>query len=148
MAAVKTAAKTVKQVAEETAAVTNDAVKEGFSRSMTPFAEMNSVSKQAFDAWMESATVASRGVEALNGHVLAYAKKSMEDSVAAAKSLSGAKSLKDVVDIQTTFAKSSFDSYVKEMTKLSEFAQSVSKDAIKPLSERASAVATMFQPAR
>jgi phasin family protein len=148
MAAVKTAAKTVKQVAEETAAVTNDAVKEGFSRSMTAFAEMNSVSKQAFDAWMESATVASRGVEALNGHVLAYAKKSMEDSVAAAKSLSGAKSLKDVVDIQTTFAKSSFDSYVKEMTKLSEFAQSVSKDAIKPLSERASAVATMFQPAR
>lgn len=148
MAAAKTAAKTVKQVAEETAAVTNDAVKEGFSRSMTAFAEMNSVSKQAFDAWMESATVASRGVEALNGHVLAYAKKSMEDGVAAAKSLSGAKSLKDVVDIQTSYAKSSFDAYVKEMTKLSEFAQSVSKDAMKPLSERASAVATMFQPAR
>ncbi len=146
-AAAKTTPK-AKQIVEETAAATNEAVKEGFSRSMTAFAEMNSVSKQAFDAWVESATVASRGVEAINGQVMAYAKKSMESSVAAAKSLSGAKSLKEIVDIQTAYAKSSFDSYVSEMTKLSDFAQTVTKDAIKPLNERATAVASMFQPAR
>jgi phasin family protein len=137
-----------KQMVEEATASTNEAVKEGFSRSMTAFAEMNSVSKQAFDAWVESATVASRGVEAINGQVMAYAKKSMESGVAAAKSLSGAKSLKEIVDIQTAYAKSSFDSYVSEMTKLSDFAQTVTKDAIKPLNERATAVASLFQPAR
>jgi phasin family protein len=137
-----------KQVVHEAQAATNEAMKEGFTRSMTAFAEMNSLSKQAFEAWMESATVASRGVEAMNGRVMAYAKKSMEDGVAAAKSISGAKSLKEVVDIQTAYAKTAFESYVSEMTKMADFAQSVTQDAIKPLNERATAVAHLFQPGR
>ena len=41
----------------------------------------------------------------------------MEDHVAAAKSLTTAKSVQEVVELQTTFAKSSLEAYLAEMNK-------------------------------
>ena len=47
-------------------------------------------------------------------------RRRMEDHVAAAKSLTAAKSVQEVVELQTAYAKSAFEAYIAEMTKASE----------------------------
>ncbi|MFW5660941.1 MAG: phasin family protein, partial [Oceanicaulis sp.] len=47
-----------------------------------------------------SATATSKSFEEMNASVMAFAKKSMEDGVAAAKTMAGAKSVQELIEIQ------------------------------------------------
>ena len=71
-----------------------------------------------------------------------------EDQVAAAKSLAGAKSVQEAMELQTTFAKSALEAYIAQMTKASEIVSASIKDSMKPLNERVSAAVEKFQAAR
>jgi phasin family protein len=68
--------------------------------------------------------------------------------VAAAKSLAGAKSLQEVVELQTAFAKSALETYMSEFGKMSETVAASMKDSLKPLNERVTAVVEKMQSAR
>ena len=126
----------------------NARTKTAFEKSTKFGEDVAELTKGNLEAVAESAKIAAKGAETLAQGAAEYTKKNFETATAAMKRYSSIKSPAELFQLNSEIAKSSFDSYVKEMTKLSEFAQSVSKDAIKPLSERASAVATMFQPAR
>jgi phasin family protein len=79
---------------------------------------------------------------------MAYSKKTMEDNIAAAKALSGAKSLQEAMELQTSFAKSSMESFVAEMTKMSETAAASFKATFSPLNARVSATVEKIQAVR
>ena len=64
------------------------------------------------------------------------------------KSLAGAKSVQEAMELQTTFAKSAMEAYIAQMTKASEIVSASIKDSMKPLNERASAAVEKFQAAR
>ena len=63
----------------------------------------------------------------------------MEASAQAAKALLAARTLREAVDVQTDFAKSSFDKLVAESTKLSEISVKVANEAAEPISARVNA---------
>jgi phasin family protein len=75
-------------------------------------------------------------------------KKSIEDNIAAAKALTSAKSLQEAVELQTSFAKSSMETFVAEMTKMSETAAASFKDTFSPLNARVTATVEKIQAAR
>ena len=95
-----------------------------------------------------SSYIGFKGAEALGAQAMAYSKKAVEDHVAAAKSLSGAKSVQEVIELQTTYAKSALDAYIAEVSKMSDIVSSSVKDAVKPLNERVTAAVERLQAAR
>lgn len=120
-------------------------MREHVERTMAAVSEMGAFGKENMEAWIASATVASKGFEALSQHAVAYSKKTMETNMAAAKSMMTAKSVQELMEKQAEFARSSFDAYIAELNKMSELMAGVTKDAIKPLNERFTAVGALIQ---
>lgn len=146
MAATQT--KTAAAGVEQFAAKANETLKTSIEKSMAAAAEINDHSKKNLEAVVASVTVATKGAEALGARALVYSKKSMEDQVAAAKSLAGAKSVQEAIELQTAFAKTAFEAFVAEVTKMTETASASVKDSMAPLNERATAMAERFQASR
>ncbi|MGE3303831.1 MAG: phasin family protein [Hyphomonadaceae bacterium] len=117
-------------------------------RAMTAAAEMNAFGKENFEAWVASTAATTKGMEAISARAVAFSKQALENHVAATKSLMTAKSVQEVIERQTEYARSAFDGYVAELTKMSDLMAGYAKDALKPLNERVSAVSTIMQSAR
>ena len=142
------AAETVKNTVEQFTTAGNVAFKDAVEKSLAQLNEMNTHSKKNLEAVIASVTASTKGAEALGAQAMAYSKKAVEDHVAAAKSLSGAKSVQEVIELQTTYAKSALDAYIAEVSKMSDIVSSSVKDAVKPLNERVTAAVERLQAAR
>ena len=143
-----TAAETAKATAERFAETGNQAFKENVEKSLATFADMNAHSKRNLEAVVASMTAATKGAEALGAQVTAYSKKAAEDHIAAAKTLTSAKSLQEAVELQTAYAKSFFDAYLAEANRWSDTVSGSVKETMRPINERVSAVVEQFQTAR
>jgi phasin family protein len=97
---------------------------------------------------MKSATVAGKGVETLNSEIYSYSKDAIEESIAASKAILGSKSVHEAFELQTDYAKSAFESYVGELTKVSDLFTSATKEAFAPLKGRMEAWVEIVQSAR
>ena len=84
------AADTLKTTIEQYTTAGNQAFKDGVEKSLSALNDMNAQSKQNLEAVVASVTAATKGAESLGAQSIAYSKKSVEDAVAAAKTLSGA----------------------------------------------------------
>jgi phasin family protein len=143
-----TGADTVRTTVDQFATAGNQAFKDGVEKSLTAINEANAQGKRNMEALSASVTAAAKGAESLGAQTIAYSKKAFEDQVAQAKALSTCKSVQEVVELQTTFAKTAMEAYIAQMNKASEIVSSTLKDALRPLNERATAVVEQFQAAR
>jgi phasin family protein len=103
------------------------------------FEDLVQFNKDNLEALVSSAAIVARGVQDLSKTVVALAQESLEESVATGKALVGAKSLKEVIDLSSTMAKSNFDKLVAESTKLSQLSSKLAEDAIAPINSRVEA---------
>ena len=142
------ATETVKKTVEQATAAGNQAFKEGVDKSINALTEMNTLGKKNIEAAVESVTAATRGAEAISAQALAYSKKSWEDGVSAAQALASAKSVQEVIELQTAFAKSAMEAYLSEVTKMTDVMSASVKDSFKPINERATAIVERVQSAR
>ena len=142
------ATETVKKTVEQATAAGNQAFKEGVDKSINALTEMNTLGKKNIEAAVESVTAATRGAEALSAQALAYSKKSWEDGVSAAQALASAKSVQEVIELQTAFAKSAMEAYLSEVTKMTDVMSASVKDSFKPINERATAIVERVQTVR
>lgn len=133
---------------EQATQASQQAIKETMDKSLSALNEVNAQSKRNLEAVMASMTAATRGVEALSGQAVAYTKRSVEGNVEQAKALTACRSLQEVVELQTSFAKSAMEAYVAELNRASETITAAVKDSFKPLSERATAIVETVQSAR
>ena len=115
---------------------------------MAAFTDINTQAKRNLEAVVASVTAATKGAETLGAQAMAFSKKSVEDQVAAAKTLSSAKSLQEAVELQTTFAKTSLDAYLAELNKWSDIVSGSVRESLRPINERVSAAVEQFQSAR
>lgn len=126
----------------------NEAFREGFEKSLKSVNELNALSKDNMDAVMASATAAGKGIETLNANAVAFAKKSMEDTVSATKAMTTAKSVQDIIEVQADFMKSSMDAYLAEINKATDLYAGAVKSSLKPLNDRVAATVEMVQSQR
>jgi phasin family protein len=149
----KTAAKTQKageaaQAAfEQVSAASTDAFRSNMDRSMAAMSEFGAFGKENVEAFMASATAAQKGMEALSARAVAFSKQAMENHMAAARAMMGSKSVQELVERQSEYARASFDTYVAEMNAMSEVVAGVTKEAMKPLNERMTAMGSIMQTA-
>lgn len=144
MAAADTAKKTVDQFT----AASSVAFKDGVEKSLAAMNDMNAQSKKNLEAIVASATASAKGAEAMGAQAMAFSKAMFDAQVSAAKSLSGAKSLQEVVELQNAFAKSALETYMSEFGKMSETFSASMKESIKPIHERVTATVEKFQAVR
>ncbi|MFI4974771.1 MAG: phasin family protein [Caulobacterales bacterium] len=143
-----TGAETLKTTVDQFTTAGNQAFKDSIEKSLAAIGEVNTHSKKNLEAVVASVTAATKGAEALGAQVMAFSKKSMEDQVAAAKSLTSAKSVQEVVELQTSWAKSAMEAYLAELNKASETVAASVKDSFKPINERVTAFVEKVQTAR
>ena len=147
-AAASSAAAKAKAQAETFQAAGAKAFREGIDKSVASMGEMNAHGKKNLDALVESAAVAQKGAEALSQQAMGFAKASWEDGVAASKDLSGARSVQEFFELQTTWAKKAMERYVAELSKTNEIVTTTVKDSFKPINERVTASVETFQASR
>lgn len=153
------AAETVKKTVEQTTAKAKaqvesiqaagaKAFREGVDKSVASLGEINAHGKKNLEAVVESAAAAQKGAEALSQQAVAYGRKSWEDGVAAAQSFSQARSVQELFELQTNWAKSAAEAYLAEFGKATETMTASVKDTFKPINERVSAAVEQFQAGR
>jgi phasin family protein len=104
--------------------------------------------KENLEAVVASATVAGKGAETIHNELYAFSKQSIEDTVAATKAVLASKSVHEAFELQTDFAKTAFDTYVGQVTKMNEIFAATAKDAFSPLQDRYQAWVEAVQTAR
>ena len=141
-------AEAAKSTVEKFTAASNVAFKDGVEKSLAAMNELNAHSKKNLEAVVASATASAKGAEALGAQAMAFSKAIFDTQVSAAKSLAGAKSVQEVVELQTTFAKSALETYMAEFAKMSDTVSASVKESMKPLNERVTATVEKFQAVR
>ncbi|WP_339951333.1 phasin family protein [uncultured Albimonas sp.] len=116
---------------------------ESMEKMAKSFEDMSAFGQASLDAFMKSANIAMKSAEEMSSESLAFSKKSMEESVAAAKDFAASKSVMELMEKQSDFSKTFFDGYMKQASKMNEMAMAASKDAMEPLAARVSAAADM-----
>ena len=153
------AAETVKKTVEQTTAKAKaqaesiqaagaKAFREGVDKSVASLTELNAHGKKNLEAVVESAAAAQKGAEALSQQALSYGKTSWETGVAAAQSLAKARSVQELIELQTSYTKSAMEAYLSEVTKATDVFTASVKDSFKPINERVTATVEKFQAAR
>jgi phasin family protein len=113
-----------------------ETLKTNFDKAVKNYGKMTSFGKETVEAYVKSANVAGKGVETLHNEIFGYSKQSIEGSIAATKALMGAKSVHEAFELQTGYAKTAFDAYIGEITKISELFVATSKEAFEPIQGR------------
>ena len=94
--------------------------------------EMQKVGKDNVEAAMKAFGATSKGFQAIAAEVTNYSKKSFEDGTAAVERLLGAKTLEKAIEIQSDYAKSAYEGFVAQATKVGELYADLAKEAYKP----------------
>lgn len=145
---VETTAAAAKAQVEKTTAAGAKVFKEGVDKSIAGLAELNAEGKKNIEALVASATAAQKGAETLSAQGLAFGKKTWEDGVAATQQLSAARSVQELLELQTSWAKSATEAYLAEVTKATEVMTASVKDSFQPINARVTAAVERFQAAR
>lgn len=140
---IKIGAKMSKNAFKESA----ESLQEGFEKFTQDYEKMVGFQKEVAEALVESATIASKGMETINKTVLEYSQTSFEDMYAATKAIVASKSLREAVEKQTAFTKAAFEAYVVEMTKVRDLALGTAKAASAPVQKQVDAAASMAKSA-
>jgi len=104
--------------------------------------DVQKLSKDNMDATMKSIGALSKASQAIATEVADYSKKSFEDSTKVMEKMFGAKSLDKAIEIQTDFAKTAYEGFVAQATKIGELYADLAKESYKPFETYAVKTAT------
>lgn len=136
-----------KQV-EEFTAEAKKSMEEGVEKMSKGMEDANQFGQDNVEAFVASSKVVAKAAEEMNAEMVSFSKKSYEDSMAVAKELSSVKSVNELVEKQTEFAKTAFEGFVAEATKLNEMYSEAAKNAFAPFNDRFTAAADMVKAYR
>lgn len=97
------------------------------------FQDIQKISQTNMDTAMKFFGDWNKGWQAIAAEMSDYTKRSFEDSTATFEKLMSAKSLEQAFEIQTSYAKRSYEDYIHQMTKIGGMYQNLAKDAYKPV---------------
>jgi hypothetical protein len=96
------------------------------------FEDLQQVSKENMDSALKSWGVLSKGSQAIAVEVADYSKKAFEDGTAALEKLFGVKSLDKAIEVQTEYAKTAFEGFVAQASKLGALYAGLAKETCQP----------------
>ncbi len=94
--------------------------------------DLQQASKENMDVAMKSFGAVSKSAQAIVVEMTDYSKKAFEEGTAALEKLFGAKSLEKAIELQTEYAKTAYEGFVAEATKIGELYSDLAKETYKP----------------
>jgi len=122
----------------------NERSQELAKRSQKVAEELADLARANVEAVVEAGRVATEGARTISQNVVAKQRDTFEQAADAIRSLAEAKSPTEYLQLQSDFARASFDRAVSESSKLTESLVKLAGEAFQPLSNRASANAECF----
>ena len=95
--------------------------------------EIQKFGKQQFEAVTAATTSFSKGLQEIATETSDYSKKAIAANTSVVEKLLGAKNVETAIQIQTEFAKSAYEAFVAEATKIGELYSNLAKEAFKPI---------------
>ncbi len=99
---------------------------------MQQFETIQKVGKENVDAALKSFGAASKSLQVIAVETSDFTKKSFEQSTAAMEKLVAVKSMDKALEVQADFAKTAYEGFVAQATKMGELYTAMAKDAFKP----------------
>jgi len=106
--------------------------------------ELADLTRANVEAIVEAGRVATEGARSIGQDVVATSREGVEQAADAIRSLAEAKSPTEYLQLQSDFARASFDRAVAETSKLTESLVKLAGEAFQPISNRATANAERF----
>lgn len=114
----------------------NTRAKTAMEKSTKLMEEMTALAKGNVEALVETSKVAAKGAETMGQEAAEYSRKSFESATGAFKSFASVKSPTELFQLQSEYAKSSFDQAVAEASKFSEAYVKLMGDMFAPINGR------------
>jgi hypothetical protein len=103
---------------------------------MKPFEDFQKLGQTNVDAAMRAFGEWNKGWQAIAAEMTDYTKRSFEYGSATFEKLVSSRSIEQVMEIQTSFAKRAYDEYMHQLTKIGGMYAELAKEAYRPV-ERA-----------
>lgn len=97
------------------------------------FEDFQNFSKQQIEAFTSASATWTKGMQELAAESTDYSKKAFAAGSAVLEKLLGARSVEAAIQIQTDYAKQSYEGFVAQASKVSELFVKVASDALKPV---------------
>lgn len=117
----------------------NERGQETARRSQKATEDLVAITRANVEALIDAGRIASEGSRSIAQDVVAKSRKSVEQTADVVRSLAEAKSPTEFIQLQTEFARASFDRAVAESSRLTESLVKLAGEAIQPISNRATA---------
>jgi hypothetical protein len=96
------------------------------------FENFQKMGKENVDATVKSLGAVSKSVQTIATESAEYSKKSFEQGSAALERLLGVKTFDKAVEVQTDYAKTAYEGFVAQATRLGELYTGLAKELYKP----------------
>jgi hypothetical protein len=113
-------------------APSSKAIDQGMREMTQSYEDFSKYGKEFADNGLKSFASLSKGAQAIAAEAGEYTKRSFQAGSEAVENLFFAKSLEKAVEIQSDYAKQSYESFVTEATKLGDLYAELTKGAYKP----------------
>jgi phasin family protein len=157
-ASAKAASATLTATADTVAAVTSEAVEaaassieptqptitQGIKTMMKTTEDFVAFSQANLEAFVKSGQIWSAGVQELTKQIASSAKASFDESVSTFKAMSTAKSVKEAIDLQSTFAKAALEKAMAESNKLTDASIRLTEQTLAPITARVTVAVETF----
>jgi hypothetical protein len=97
--------------------------------------EFQRAAEHGFEAASRSFAEINRDFQAIATEMTDFSKKRLDDVLQSWEQLLRARSLPDVVEVQTRYAQKAYDAYMSEFSKLGEMYLGTARDAAKPIEQ-------------
>jgi hypothetical protein len=104
-------------------------------------------SKEAMDTMLKNYSEVTKGFQAIATEATDYSKKSFQDLTSFMEAMTSVKSVEAAFELQSSFMKSSYESFVAEATKMGEMYADLAKIAYKPYEATMGKVMAPMSPA-
>lgn len=101
--------------------------------------------KDAMDNTMKSVSAMTRGLQQIAAETGEFTKTSYEQSAQMVEKLSQVRSLDRAVEVQSEFARSAYERWMSQATKMGELYAEIAKETYKPFEQTATAAAERGQ---
>lgn len=124
------------KVMSEQFAISQAKVKENMDKAIKGTEELVAFGQGNVEAFVKSSQILSTGLQDLSKQFAATAQASVDEAVSTFKALSGVKSLKEAIDLQSSVAKSNLEKAIAESGKLTDATVKLAELAFAPLTQR------------
>lgn len=123
-------------------------MEESVERMSKGFEDVTQFGQDNVEAMVASGKLVAKAAEDMNAEMMAYSKKAYEDAMAASKEIAQARSVTELFEKNTAFAKASFEGFVAQATKMNEMYSVAAREAFAPINARFTAAAEMVRTSR